>query len=71
MIPGRRAGFHLVMAGLDPADKQRPQIVMPAQKREARLFALDVAGILVLVLNVDQGVDGRDKPGHDARGKRS
>jgi hypothetical protein len=38
---------------------------MPGQKREARLFALDVPGIHVFLLGAKEDVDGRDKPGRD------
>jgi hypothetical protein len=38
-------------------------LVMPGQKREARLRA-DVPGIHVFAPQVED-VDGRDKPGHD------
>jgi hypothetical protein len=41
--------------------------VMPGQKREARLRA-DVPGIHVFLSDNQEGVDGRDKPGHDAAG---
>jgi hypothetical protein len=42
-------------------------LVMPAQKREARLTRVraDVAGIHVFLLRDHKDVDGRDKPGHD------
>jgi hypothetical protein len=39
-------------------------LVMPGQKREARLRA-DVPGIHVLWRSKKKDVDGRDKPGHD------
>ena len=39
--------------------------VMPGQKREARLFALDVPGIHVFLLGAKEDVDGRDKLGRD------
>ena len=45
------------------ADPQQ-LLVMPAQKREARLRA-DVAGIHVFLLRDYKDVDGRNEPGHD------
>ena len=45
------------------------KVVMPGQEREARLRP-DVPGIHVLRA-AWQGVDGRDRPGHDGSGTPS